>query len=183
MCWLNSVTATHPAPSDRTEHHLFAQGHHVIGEGVGAARVAAGGQRPLIPLDLAIQAHSRDVLVPFGRGTAAEIIPLLGRFRRKDWVTAQFSTGQQAQTYAEGHALAPLDRQHRTARIELLHELLAQFPRGELLDAGCGPGVLVRSLLDSPAYNYRITMLDQSEAMIQYCIDHTGAAPAKCARW
>jgi ubiquinone/menaquinone biosynthesis C-methylase UbiE len=87
-------------------------------------------------------------------------------------VTAQFETEQQAQQYAETYALDRPDSRHRAVRIELLHELLTEFPEGELLDAGCGPGVLVRSLLDSPAYNYRITILDQSEAMIQYCVTH-----------
>ena len=95
-----------------------------------------------------------------------------GKLGRKGWVTAQFETGQQAHEYAETHALDRPDSRHRAVRIELLHELLTEFPEGELLDAGCGPGVLVRSLLDSPAYGYWITILDQSEAMIQYCVSH-----------
>ncbi|HEX3733402.1 MAG TPA: class I SAM-dependent methyltransferase, partial [Mycobacteriales bacterium] len=96
-----------------------------------------------------------------------------GSLKRKGWVTAQFETEQQAKEYAEARSLTRLDSRHRAARIELLHELLAKFPEGELLDAGCGPGVLARSLLDSPAYDYRITMVDQSEAMIKYCVTHT----------
>jgi ubiquinone/menaquinone biosynthesis C-methylase UbiE len=94
------------------------------------------------------------------------------RLGRKGLVTAQFETGQQAREYAETHALPHLDSRHRAVRINLLHELLAKFPEGELLDAGCGPGVLVRTLLDSPSYDYRITILDQSEAMINYCVTH-----------
>lgn len=103
------------------------------------------------------------------------MFPLLGTVRRKVYVNAQFGTGQQAQDYADAHALSSPDSAHRAARIQVLHELLARFPKGELLDAGCGPGVLVRSLLDSPALDYRITMLDQSEAMIRYCIAHTSS--------
>ena len=101
------------------------------------------------------------------------MLPFFGRLRRRGWVTAQFETGQQAQAYADAHGLAGIDGQHRAARIELLHELLAPFPEGKLLDAGCGPGVLARTLLRSPSYNYQITMLDQSEAMIRYCVTHT----------
>jgi SAM-dependent methyltransferase len=102
----------------------------------------------------------------------SDMFPLPGTARRKDLVTAQFGTGEQAQEYADAHALPRPDSQHRAARIRLLHELLAQFPEGELLDAGCGPGVLARSLLISPAYSYRITLLDQSEAMIRYSVQH-----------
>jgi len=98
--------------------------------------------------------------------------PLLGTMRRKGLAAAQFGSGEQAQQYADAHALTTPVSRHRAARIRLLHALLAQFPEGELLDAGCGPGVLARSLLDSPAHNYRITLLDQSEAMIRYCVAH-----------
>jgi ubiquinone/menaquinone biosynthesis C-methylase UbiE len=101
------------------------------------------------------------------------MLPFLGGLRRRDFVTAQFATGQQAQAYVDAHGLAGIDGRHRAARIELLHELLAPFPKGMLLDAGCGPGVLARSLLRSPSYDYQITMLDQSEAMIRYCVAHS----------
>ena len=124
-------------------------------------------------LDIAIQAYSREALWHLSSGVTADMLPFVGRLRRKDWVTAQFETGQQAQEYAEAHSLAQLDAQHRAARIALLHELLAKCPAGELLDAGCGPGVLVRSLLESPAFDYRITVVDQSEAMIRYCVTLT----------
>jgi SAM-dependent methyltransferase len=126
----------------------------------------------LLPIDLAFQPYSRDTLVHLSRGITADMFLFRGKLGRKGWVTAQFGTGQQAQEYAETHALDRPDSRLRAVRIELLHELLTKFPEGELLDAGCGPGVLVRSLLDSPVYDYRITILDQSEAMIQYCVTH-----------
>ena len=129
----------------------------------------------MIPFDFAIQTYSRDTLVYLSRGMPESILPFFGRIWRKEWVTSQFETGQQAREYAEADARTRLDAQHRAARIALLHELLAEFPVGELLDAGCGPGVLVRSLLKSPAFDYRITIVDQSEAMIRYCVTHTGA--------
>jgi SAM-dependent methyltransferase len=105
------------------------------------------------------------------RRPVARTVPLLRAVRRRDWVTAQFGTGQQARAYAEAHGSS----RFFTARIQLLHRLLAQFPEGELLDAGCGPGALVHSLLGSPFHKYRITALDQSEAMIGYCVANDGA--------
>jgi ubiquinone/menaquinone biosynthesis C-methylase UbiE len=107
------------------------------------------------------------------------MLPLLGTVQRKIWVNAQFGTGQQAQAYADAHALSSSDSVHRASRILLLHELLAKVPKGRLLDAGCGPGVLVRSLLDAPAFDYEITALDQSEAMIRYCVSHTGSGSVR----
>jgi ubiquinone/menaquinone biosynthesis C-methylase UbiE len=134
----------------------------------------------LIPLELALQQYSRYLLWHIGRSAVSDILPLFGAtLRRKTWASAQFRTELQAQAYAEVHALPRSDGRHRTARIRLIHELLAQFPEGELLDAGCGPGILVRSLLDSPAHDYRITMLDQSEAMIRYGATHTGGGRAR----
>jgi ubiquinone/menaquinone biosynthesis C-methylase UbiE len=135
----------------------------------------------LIPLDLAIKAYPGGTHL--ARSVAPDIFLLFGRGPRKDLVTAQFETGRQAQEYADTDtdtdASAQMDRQLRAARNELLHELLAEFPAGELLDAGCGPGVLVRSLLDSPAYDYRITMLDRSAAMVEYCVTHTHDSKAR----
>ncbi len=133
----------------------------------------------MIPLDIALRAYSKDAMSHLGRSTVPKILPVFGTLRRKDLVTQQFGTGQQAQAYADAHALARVDSLHRAARIRLLHELLAQFPEGELLDAGCGPGVLARSLLDSPVHKYRITMLDQSEAMIHYGVAHVGGSEVR----
>jgi ubiquinone/menaquinone biosynthesis C-methylase UbiE len=135
----------------------------------------------VIPLDPAVQTYSRGTLVHLGRSVTPNLFLLFGRGQRKDVVTAQFETGQQAREYANAGTQAPtqIDSQLRAARNELLHELLAEFPAGELLDAGCGPGVLVRSLLDSLAYDYRITMLDQSEAMIQYCVTHNRSSKTR----
>jgi ubiquinone/menaquinone biosynthesis C-methylase UbiE len=119
---------------------------------------------------------ARASLASARRGTLAvqalDMFRLLGALRRKNLVAAQFGTGEQAQEYADAHAIARPDGQHRAARIRLLHELLARVPEGELLDAACGPGVLARSLRDSPVYNYRVTLLDRSEAMIRYCVAH-----------
>jgi len=131
----------------------------------------------LIPIDAALQGYPRDALGFLGRRAMPGMLPLLGTVRRKTWVNAQFGTGQQAQAYADAQSSS--DSVHRTARIQLLHQLLAKFPKGRLLDAGCGPGVLVRSLLDAPAFDYEITALDQSEAMVRYCVSHANGRPVR----
>lgn len=51
----------------------------------------------------------------------------------------------------------------------LVQHVLAACPRGDLLDAGCGPGILARGLLKSRAHDFRIAVLDQSPAMVEYC--------------
>jgi ubiquinone/menaquinone biosynthesis C-methylase UbiE len=53
--------------------------------------------------------------------------------------------------------------------LRLIKEILSACPGGNLLDAGCGPGVMVRDLLESRPGDFRITVLDQSPAMVEYC--------------
>lgn len=95
---------------------------------------------------------------------------LHGRLRRKKVVTAQYDTDQLASGYAYAHDLSRPEGRHLRSRIRLVQELLASAPHGKLLDAGCGPGVLARALLDSPQHDYDITVLDQSPAMVKYCV-------------
>jgi SAM-dependent methyltransferase len=54
-----------------------------------------------------------------------------------------------------------------------VQDILASSPGGDLLDAGCGPGVMVLSLLKSRPHDFRLTALDQSPAMVKYCADST----------
>lgn len=98
----------------------------------------------------------------------------LCRTRRKDHVTAQYGTLCAARDYARGHAQPHADGRHLTARVEIVLDLLSGAPGGALLDAGCGPGVLARSLLRSPWHSFGITVLDQSPAMVSYCVRDAG---------
>jgi ubiquinone/menaquinone biosynthesis C-methylase UbiE len=43
-----------------------------------------------------------------------------------------------------------------------------------VLDVGCGPGHMVRELLNRRAGDFRITALDRSAAMVDECLRHTG---------
>ena len=51
----------------------------------------------------------------------------------------------------------------------LYKSILASCPGGDLLDAGCGPGVMAQALLKSRPHDFRISVLDQSPAMVEYC--------------
>jgi ubiquinone/menaquinone biosynthesis C-methylase UbiE len=53
--------------------------------------------------------------------------------------------------------------------MQLIQDILSGCHGGDLLDAGCGPGVMVKALLKSRPDDFRITALDQSPGMIGYC--------------
>jgi ubiquinone/menaquinone biosynthesis C-methylase UbiE len=91
-------------------------------------------------------------------------------------VVAQYNTEDLASGYAFAHDLSRPEGRHLRSRIQLVHELLACVPHGRLLDAGCGPGMLVRTLLDSPRHDYEITVLDQSSAMVRRCMVSTAGS-------
>jgi ubiquinone/menaquinone biosynthesis C-methylase UbiE len=52
------------------------------------------------------------------------------------------------------------------SRLYAVEESLRGCPGGELLDAGCGPGMMVRRLLDRRPGDFRITASDRSKTMI-----------------
>lgn len=113
-------------------------------------------------------------LIPYYARNGADVLisVWLPGTRRKDHVTAQYATQRAARDYARGHDRLHADGRHLKARIELILGLLAQTPGGALLDAGCGPGVLARTLLRSPRHSFGITVLDQSPAMVSYCVNN-----------
>jgi ubiquinone/menaquinone biosynthesis C-methylase UbiE len=88
---------------------------------------------------------------------------------RDDVVAAQYNTPNAAAGYADSHeGLGPAARYFRS-RINLISQTLASSPGGDLLDVGCGPGMMVRELLDSRPGDFRITVLDRSPAMVEAC--------------
>jgi len=52
------------------------------------------------------------------------------------------------------------------SRLYVVDQVLRGCPGGDLLDVGCGPGILVRHLLDTRNGDFRITACDRSQAMI-----------------
>jgi len=96
-----------------------------------------------------------------------ESIPF--RPSRKERVAAQYGSAQLADEYAQAyHDTGPQGRFLR-ARLRLMQDILASCPGGDLLDAGCGPGVMAQTLLKSRPGDFRISVLDQSWAMVDYC--------------
>jgi ubiquinone/menaquinone biosynthesis C-methylase UbiE len=88
---------------------------------------------------------------------------------RKELVSAQFDTPQAPAEYARvNEGFLPAGRFSRS-RLRLVQDILASHPGGDLLDAGCGPGVMVRALLESRPNDFRIAALDRSLAMVDYC--------------
>ncbi len=96
------------------------------------------------------------------------------RSSRKDHVIVQYGDSQAAADYARANEGSRPEGQFFRSRLRLVQDLLAHCPGGDLLDAGCGPGVMVRTLLQSRPHDFRITTLDQSLAMVEYCASRVG---------
>ncbi|MFD9789774.1 class I SAM-dependent methyltransferase [Streptomyces sp. NPDC059070] len=81
-------------------------------------------------------------------------------------VTAQYVDPDDADRYAASYeGSRPAARYYRS-RLHVVDEALRTAPHGRLLDVGCGPGMLVRRLLDLRPGEFEITACDQSPAMI-----------------
>jgi SAM-dependent methyltransferase len=93
------------------------------------------------------------------------------RSRRRKHVISQYESARATHDYKrayEGHRVDSRLLRERTAYVL---DLLAESPSGKLLDAGCGPGILAHSLLRSERHKFDVTVVDQSPAMIQHCVD------------
>ena len=88
---------------------------------------------------------------------------------RKERVIVQYDNPHAPADYARGHEGSRPGGRFSRSRLRLVQDLLASCPGGDLLDAGCGPGVMAHALLDSRPHDFRITALDQSLAMVEYC--------------
>jgi SAM-dependent methyltransferase len=88
------------------------------------------------------------------------------RLRREELVKVQYGDAEHVTDYAEAYeGWGPSARYHRS-RLHAIDEILRRCPGGALLDVGCGPGIMVRHLLESRPGDFRITACDQSQAMI-----------------
>ncbi|MFD5097208.1 class I SAM-dependent methyltransferase [Amycolatopsis thailandensis] len=83
-----------------------------------------------------------------------------GRHVRLHYQDARF-----AADYARAYRSGPSER-YFASRLYAIAETLRSFPSGELLDVGCGPGMMVHHLLGADGGEFRITACDQSAAMI-----------------
>jgi ubiquinone/menaquinone biosynthesis C-methylase UbiE len=124
-------------------------------------------------LPLAILAHpeARAVILPRATRAADFLFFFLDSRRRKRAADAQYENTAAPVQYALMHHLPGPNGRHVRARLALIGEILADHPAGQLLDAGCGAGILARSLLLSPRHDFSITVADRSPAMVKYCVD------------
>jgi len=93
----------------------------------------------------------------------------LKRSSRRERVAAQYGSAQSADEYAGAYQNSRAVGRFLRTRLRLVQDILASCPGGDLLDAGCGPGVMAQALLKSRPHDFRISVLDQSRAMVEYC--------------
>jgi ubiquinone/menaquinone biosynthesis C-methylase UbiE len=93
---------------------------------------------------------------------------------RKKHVIAQYDGAEAATRYAHSHHSSRPAARHFRSRIWLIQDILSAYSGGDLLDAGCGPGILVQTLMETRPHDFRIAVLDQSPAMIEYCMANVG---------
>ncbi|MCF3123133.1 class I SAM-dependent methyltransferase [Streptomyces arenae] len=86
-------------------------------------------------------------------------------------VAAQYLTPDDAARYAASYEGRRPAARYYCSRLHVIDEALRAGPRGRLLDVGCGPGMLVRHLLDTHPGEFRITGCDLSPAMIDAAAD------------
>ncbi|MGH7490247.1 MAG: class I SAM-dependent methyltransferase [bacterium] len=84
-------------------------------------------------------------------------------------VAAQYNAPGSATVYADSHEGSGPGARYFRSRMNLVIQTLASSPGGNLMDVGCGPGMMVRELLDSRPGDFRITALDRSPAMMEAC--------------
>jgi len=89
---------------------------------------------------------------------------------RRVRVTEQFDTAAASLEYLQAvKDPGPAGRFMRS-RLRLVQDVLADCPGGDLVDIGCGPGILTRTLLTTRPCDFRITAVDLSPSMIRRCV-------------
>jgi ubiquinone/menaquinone biosynthesis C-methylase UbiE len=95
---------------------------------------------------------------------------------RDDAVVVQYQDTHAVSGYVAGYdGWGPSARYYRSRRY-VVDEALQACSGGELLDAGCGPGMLVSHLLHTRPNDFTITACDQSAAMIDAVAERVGGS-------
>lgn len=90
----------------------------------------------------------------------------LNSYTRDDLVRIQYADAELVANYADAYTgWGPTARYHHS-RLHAVEEILRDRTGGDLLDIGCGPGMMVRHLLDTRPGDFRITACDRSKAMV-----------------
>jgi ubiquinone/menaquinone biosynthesis C-methylase UbiE len=93
----------------------------------------------------------------------------LKRPSRKELAVAQYGSAESPGEFADAYQNSRVAGRFLRTRLRLVQDILSSCPGGDLLDAGCGPGVMTQALLESRPDDFRISVLDQSRAMVEYC--------------
>jgi ubiquinone/menaquinone biosynthesis C-methylase UbiE len=126
----------------------------------------------LVPTEMLQVTGWHELVVPSLRDGAGAIFPTLPRqVRRREHVISQYETAGSTHDYKRVYASRRVDSRLLRERTAHVLYLLENSSGDNLLDAGCGPGILAHSLLQSQRHDFDVTVLDQSPAMIQHCID------------
>ncbi|MFD4249877.1 class I SAM-dependent methyltransferase [Amycolatopsis thermoflava] len=94
--------------------------------------------------------------------------------RRDEQAAAQYADPDLVRGYAEAYESGRATRYFQS-RLHAVDEALRPVS-GALLDVGCGPGMLVRHLLDTRPGDFRITACDRSAAMIEAVAERAGTS-------
>src|ERR1700754_854899 len=101
-----------------------------------------------------------------------------GRATRDEVVDAQYENADAAAGYAASYEGAGPAARYYHSRLHVVDEAL-ETGAGDLLDVGCGPGMLVRHLLDTRPGDFRISACDRSAAMISDARRRIGPGEAR----
>jgi SAM-dependent methyltransferase len=92
------------------------------------------------------------------------------RLSRTDKARAQYANALAPAEYLRAICGSHPEGRLLRSRLHLVQDTLATWPGGNLLDVGCGPGIMARTLLTSRPDDFRITALDLSAAMVRQCV-------------
>jgi SAM-dependent methyltransferase len=112
------------------------------------------------------------MILPFGQGADVSSTDMsdshgrTGRPTRAEAVDIQYEGAAAAAGYAAAHEGWGATARFFHSRFHVVTEALRDCPGGDLIDVGCGPGMLVRLLIDTRAADFKFTACDISPAMV-----------------
>ncbi|HEU5472426.1 MAG TPA: class I SAM-dependent methyltransferase [Actinophytocola sp.] len=95
---------------------------------------------------------------------------------RDSAVEDQYEGAAAAAGYAAAHDGWGATARFFHSRLHAVLAAIAECPGGELIDVGCGPGMLVQRLLDTRPADFKITACDLSPAMVAAAAARAGDA-------
>jgi len=100
-----------------------------------------------------------------------------GRPTRAEATSEQYEGAVAAAGYAAAHEGWSATARFFLSRFHVVSEALRESPGGDLIDVGCGPGMLVRRLLDTRGADFKFTGCDISPAMVAAAAERIAGAP------